>query len=80
MFLAGCERFRQRCSAIIPSERKVHIMFNTKEEMQRAIDAAWRNPSPEHKLFQQQHFPHGDPTVEEFIKTVAVLARKEMAN
>ena len=61
----------------MPFERKVHIMFNTKEkEMQKAIDLAWENPTPEEKTFQELYFPNGEPTVEEFIQTVARLARE----
>ena len=62
----------------MPLERKVHIMFNTKKkEMKKAIDLAWENPTMEQKLFQEKYFPEGKPTVEEFIKRVASLARQE---
>ena len=55
-------------------ERKVHNMFNTKKkEMQKAIDLAWENPTPEEKLFQEFYFPNGKPTVDEFIQKVAQL-------
>lgn len=52
-------------------------MFNAKEkEMQKAIDEAWMNPTEEQKLFQEQYFPNGKPTVEELIKTVSAIARQ----
>ena len=52
-------------------------MFNTKKkEMKRAIDEAWANPTEEQKRFQEQYFPLGKPTVEEFIQTVASLVRQ----
>ena len=51
-------------------------MFNTKEnEMKKAIDMAWSNPTVEQKRFQELYFPNGKPTVEEFIRTVAALVR-----
>ena len=54
------------------------MMFHTKEkEMQKAIDLAWENPSPEEKLFQELYFPEGKPTVEEFIQRVASLTQKQ---
>lgn len=60
----------------MPFERKVHIMFNTKEkEMQKAIDLAWSHPTPEEKIFQELYFPKGKPTVEEFIRKVAELSQ-----
>ena len=55
-------------------ERKVHKMNHTKE-MQKAIDLAWENPSPEEKLFQELYFPNGKPTVEEFIRKVGDLIK-----
>ena len=55
-------------------ERKVHKMLNTKE-MQKAIDLAWENPTPQEKLFQELYFPNGKPTVEEFIRKVGDLIK-----
>lgn len=52
-------------------------MFDTKrKEMQKAIDETWKSPTPEQKAFQELYFPNGKPTVEEFIETVARIARK----
>ena len=52
------------------------IMFNKKtKEMQKAIDLAWENPTEEERIFQKLYFPHGKPTVDEFIQTVANLAK-----
>ena len=52
------------------------IMNNRKKkEMQKAIDLAWENPSPEEKLFQEFYFPNGKPTVEEFIRKVGDLIK-----
>ena len=48
-----------------------------KKEMQKAIDLAWSNPSPEEKIFQELYFPEGKPTVEEFIQRVASLAKQQ---
>ena len=60
----------------MPFERKVQKMNHTKEkEMQKAIDLAWENPSPEEKLFQEFYFPNGKPTVEEFIRKVGDLIK-----
>ena len=50
-----------------------------KKEMKAAIDEAWSHPTPEQKLFQELYFPNGKPTVEEFIQTVADLARQKRA-
>ena len=62
----------------MPLERKVHQMFTPKKrEMKKAIDLAWTNPTEEQKRFQEQYFPKGKPTVEEFIQTVALLAKKQ---
>lgn len=47
--------------------------------MKAAIDEAWSHPTPEQKLFQELYFPNGKPTVEEFIQTVADLARQKRA-
>lgn len=52
------------------------MFYTKKKEMKRAIDAAWANPTEEEKRFQEQYFPLGKPTVEEFIQTVANLARQ----
>ena len=40
-------------------------------EIQAAVDAAWGNPDPAIRARQQQLFPNGKPTVEEFIRTMA---------
>ena len=54
-------------------------MLSTKtKEMQKAIDAAWANPTAEQKLFQEKYFPGGKPTVKEFIKTVSAIARQSI--
>lgn len=45
--------------------------------MQKAIDAAWENPTEEDKFFQALYFPNGKPTVKEFIDTVANIARQK---
>ena len=61
----------------MPFERMVHIMFSTKkEEMKKAIDEAWSNPTKEQKLFQERYFPNGKPTAEEFIKTVSNIIKE----
>ena len=61
----------------MPFERMVHIMFSTKkEEMKKAIDEAWSNPTKEQKLFQERYFPNGEPTAEEFIKTVSNIIKE----
>ena len=52
-------------------------MFNAKEkEMQKAIDEAWMNPTEEQKLFQEQYFPNGKPSVKEFVKTISALVKE----
>ena len=61
----------------MPFRKEGANMFNTKKkEMQKAIDLAWSHPTEEEKIFQKLYFPNGKPTVEEFIQTVAELARK----
>ncbi len=53
-------------------------MFSTKKrEMQKAIDAAWANPTEREKVFQEEYFPDGKPTVEEFIQTIADIVRQK---
>ena len=49
--------------------------MNHTKEMQKAIDLAWENPTPEEKLFQELYFPKGKPTVEEFIRKVGDLMK-----
>ena len=63
----------------MPSRKDgAYNMFSTKKkEMKKAIDLAWENPTMEQKLFQEKYFPEGKPTVEEFIKRVAELARQD---
>ena len=62
----------------MPSRKEGATMNHTKKkEMQKAIDLAWLNPSPEEKLFQDIYFPDGKPTVEEFIRKVAELAQRQ---
>lgn len=53
-------------------------MFNQKKrEMKKAIDLAWNNPTEEQKRFQEEYFPNGKPTVEEFIKRMADIVRQK---
>ena len=53
-------------------------MFNRKEkEMQKALDLAWENPTPEQKAFQQMYFPNGKPTVDEFVNAIATIVKQE---
>ena len=59
----------------------VNMFNNTKiKEMQKALDAAWSNPTPEQKQFQKLYFPNGKPTVDEFIRTVSNLVRQKGSN
>ena len=44
---------------------------NAKIEMQKALDHAWENASAEEKQRQNELFPEGKPSLENFIKTVA---------
>lgn len=46
--------------------------------MQKAIDEAWSHPTKEQKQFQELYFPLGKPTVEEFIQTMADIARQSI--
>ena len=41
------------------------------KEIKEIIDIAWASDDPQVKAFQQQHFPNGKPTPEEFITVVA---------
>ena len=54
-----------------------NMLSTKKKEMKKAIDMAWSNPTLEQKLFQEQYFPNGKPTVEEFIQTIANIARQK---
>ena len=59
----------------------VTMLNNTKiKEMQKALDTAWNNPTPEQKQFQELYFPNGKPTVDEFIKTVSNLVQQKGAS
>lgn len=46
-------------------------MDEVTREMQKAIDAAWDNPDPAIRKKQMQLFPHGRPTITEFIRGTA---------
>ena len=63
----------------MPSRKDgTYNMFNTKRnEMKKAIDMAWGNPTREQKMFQERYFPNGKPTAEEFIKTISAIARQK---
>ena len=61
----------------MPSERKVNTMTTKEKEMQKAIDIAWNNPTEEQKEFQQMYFPHGKPTVNEFVNAIAAIVKRE---
>jgi len=40
-------------------------------EMQAAIDAAWNATDPAARARQRELFPHGKPSIEEFIRVMA---------
>ena len=64
-----------------PGKDGVNMFNNTKiKEMQKALDAAWSNPTEEQKQFQKLYFPNGKPTVDEFIRTVSNLVRQKGSN
>ena len=44
-------------------------------EIQAAIDAAWDNPDPLAREKQRALFPNGKPSIEEFIRVVAMRAK-----
>lgn len=44
-------------------------------DMQEAIDAAWATTDPAAKAYQEQLFPAGKPTVEEFIAVLGNRAK-----
>lgn len=46
------------------------------KEMQAAVDAAWDNPDPVARARQRQLFPHGKPSVPEFIRVMAEEIKK----
>lgn len=46
-----------------------------RHQMQKALDAAWRNP--EGTEARQELFPDGKPTPEQFIKVVAEEIKRE---
>ena len=47
---------------------------SVKEEMQKALDAAWESNDPEALKKQHELFPDGKPSVEEFIKKISEVA------
>ncbi|MGI6192006.1 MAG: sporulation initiation factor Spo0A C-terminal domain-containing protein [Christensenellales bacterium] len=50
-----------------------------KKEMQETIDASWNNEDEEVTRTQKSLFPNGKPTVEEFIKTIALVISLDAA-
>ncbi|MGI6152192.1 MAG: sporulation initiation factor Spo0A C-terminal domain-containing protein [Christensenellales bacterium] len=44
-----------------------------REEMQETIDASWNNDDENIARVQRRLFPNGKPTVEEFIKVMALV-------
>ena len=44
-------------------------------DMQEAIDVAWATADPEAQAYQNQLFPAGKPTVEEFIAVLGARAK-----
>ena len=46
---------------------------NAVRDMQDMIDATWHNPDPEAWKRQQELFPNGKPSIEEFIRVMAKL-------
>lgn len=53
---------------------------NKGKEMQKAIDAAWSNPTKEQKEFQDLVFPNGKPTADVFALTIANIILKMKGN
>ena len=49
-------------------------------EIQNAIDAAWASEAPEAKTSQNELFPEGKPTPEQFIAVLARTIAEEMLN
>lgn len=47
------------------------------QEMQAALDAAWATDDPEAKALQEQLFPGGKPTLEQFIEVLARQVREQ---
>lgn len=47
---------------------------HVREEMQKALDAAWNTTDKEALKRQQELFPNGKPTLDEFIKKVSRMA------
>ena len=43
-------------------------------DMQDTIDATWDNPDPTARKRQQELFPNGKPSIEEFIRVMAKQA------
>ena len=43
------------------------------KEIKEIIEVAWESDDPQVKAFQQQHFPTGKPTPEEFIEGIAKI-------
>ena len=47
---------------------------HVRDEMQKALDAAWNSSDEEALKRQRELFPDGKPTLEEFIRKVAQTA------
>lgn len=48
-----------------------------RKDMQEALDAAWATADPAAKKLQEEMFPGGKPTLEQFIATVARQIREQ---
>ena len=51
-------------------------MENRRAAMQEAIDLAWKTTDPDVKKFQNEQFPNGEPSVDEFISAMKNLLLK----
>lgn len=48
-----------------------------RDEMQKAIDAAWESKEHEAVKKQQELFPDGKPSVEDFVKEITGISKRQ---
>ena len=69
---------KHRTKNIIKKTAKLHgtTTEQCRVDMQEVIDAAWSSADPAARARQNELFPNGKPTVEEFLNRVAAEIKK----
>lgn len=71
------DNMRGRASIIRTAEHFGQSEEQIRKDMQEALDAAWATDDPEAKALQEQLFPGGKPTLEQFIVTLGRHIREQ---